>query len=94
MLSFQTTLTAACDGNSNTNWGCCSISRPCDIGGGDCDNNSDCKGDLVCGKDNCKDDYSSASSNWDSAADCCIVRKYIHINVYAAYACFGLLVLT
>ena len=80
-IPFSFTLTAACDGNSTTNWGCCSPSAPCGIGGGDCDNYDDCQGDLACGENNCKMDYSLASSNWDSSADCC-VRKYIYVNVF------------
>ena len=70
-----TTTTSApalpCSGNPTTDWACCTSSSPCDIGGGDCDRDSDCAGDLTCGNDNCKRDYSSAGSNWSSYADCC-----------------------
>ena len=33
----------------------CCDSKPggCSVGEGDCDNDSHCAGDLVCGKDNC-----------------------------------------
>ena len=74
----QFTRTAACDGISSTNWGCCSNSAPCGVGCGDCDSYDDCQGDLDCGESNCKNDYSLASSNWDSSADC-YVRKYIFL---------------
>jgi hypothetical protein len=33
--------------------GCCIDSNPCGEGDGDCDRSSECKGDLVCGHDNC-----------------------------------------
>merc|ERR1719468_168575 len=41
---------------------CCTMSEPCDIGEGDCaardegsnNGNRDCKGDLVCGSNNCR----------------------------------------
>ena len=32
---------------------CCSKDSPCDIGGGDCDNDSHCAGNLICGENNC-----------------------------------------
>ena len=32
---------------------CCKPDHQCDVGGGDCDTDDDCKGDLYCGKDNC-----------------------------------------
>jgi len=70
-----TTTTSApappCSGDPTTDWACCSSSSPCDVGGGDCDSDSDCAGDLTCGNDNCKRDYSSAGSNWSRFADCC-----------------------
>ena len=37
---------------------------PCAINQGDCDKNSECQGDLVCGKDNCP-------APFPSTADCC-----------------------
>ena len=80
-ITVQYILTAACDGVSSTNWGCCSSATPCGIGGGDCDGYEDCQGELICGENNCKDDFSTSSSNWDHAADCC-VRKYIYVDAY------------
>ncbi len=32
---------------------CCSSSNQCSMGEGDCDSNSECAGELVCGNDNC-----------------------------------------
>ena len=42
--------------------GCCTAGNPCKEGDGDCDNDTECMGDLVCGVDNCK---------WGHG-DCCI----------------------
>ena len=60
-----------CNGNPSTDWNCCSDTSPCMLGGGDCDDDSQCQGDLVCGSENCLSDYSSTGSNWVEGADCC-----------------------
>ena len=54
-----------CSGGSGTNHGCCSITNKCDLGGGDCDNDSDCKENLICGINNCKRDFSSNYTTWN-----------------------------
>ena len=59
-------------GPSNSDWGCCTSSKPCGIGEGDCDSDSGCNGDLICGSDNCQSLYSGWSS---STFDCCIEGK-------------------
>ena len=64
--------TGQCNGVPSTDWSCCSSGSPCNVGGGDCDNDSECAGTLVCGPDNCKTDFPSSGSNWDTIADCCI----------------------
>ena len=55
-------------------------------GGGDCDEDSQCDGDLVCGSDNCFRDFSSSGSNWVAGADCCRgtnqSSKILYINFY------------
>ena len=33
--------------------GCCTEKKPCDVGDGNCNNNNQCRGSLVCGKHNC-----------------------------------------
>ena len=43
-----------CASGSN-DWNCCSSSSQCGLGEGDCDYDSDCTGDLVCGLNNCAD---------------------------------------
>merc|ERR1719318_477414 len=42
--------------------GCCTKDKPCDEGEGDCDDDTECRGSLVCGKDNCP---------WGDDDDCC-----------------------
>ena len=44
-------------------------------GQGDCDEDSQCEGDLTCGADNCLSDFSTSSSNWVTGADCCTSGK-------------------
>ena len=52
-------------------WDCCTVDKPCQENEGDCDNDNECAGNLVCGTNNC-------GGIFDSAADCCI-RKIIFI---------------
>ena len=47
---------------------CCTSLNQCDKGFGGCHSDSDCKGDLVCGTDNC-------GPGWPSDFDCCTKRK-------------------
>ena len=47
---------------------CCSSSFPCGLGGGDCDTDADCQGNLVCGTENCPN---SSLYSFDSTDDCC-----------------------
>ena len=42
---------------------CCTEDNPCDEGEGDCDSDSDCKGSLECGSNNCARWHSSASNH-------------------------------
>ena len=60
---------------------CCSGEKPCDNGQGDCDDDHECKGDLVCGSNNCGPDFLLYS------ADCCEYKGdsklcYIYIYIY------------
>ncbi len=56
-----------CDGRPSTDWQCCTSQSPCGIGEGDCDTDSDCRGLLKCGKNNCI----KSGNHWNSSADCC-----------------------
>jgi len=60
-----------CNGVPSTNWSCCTDANPCSNGGGDCDRDSHCKGELKCGRNNCRKDFTSDGSNWGRGADCC-----------------------
>ena len=70
-----------CKGSPSTDWNCCSDAFPCMLGGGDCDDDSQCAGNLVCGSDNCRRDFSSSNSNWMTGADCCR-GNLLHLYVY------------
>jgi len=50
-----------CLGENN----CCTSSRPCGIGDGDCDRDSHCRPGLRCGKNNCR------GPGFDATDDCC-----------------------
>ena len=56
---------AVCDLPMTDLWSCCTALQPCGYGGGDCDNDGECAGSLLCGIDNC-------GGIVDSGADCCI----------------------
>lgn len=49
---------------------CCTTDKPCPVGHGDCNSDSECEGNLVCGHNNCD----QARFDW-SDADCCEVGK-------------------
>ena len=56
---------------AKNDWHCCTASNPCGPGKGDCDNDDDCAGDLVCGDHNCGDfegDFFFAHPNMDCCA--------------------------
>ena len=54
----------------NPAWDCCTDDNKCSENQGDCDYDSDCAGDLVCGTNNCQS-TGVTGSNWASSADCC-----------------------
>ena len=47
--------------------GCCTEANPCVEGDGDCDNDKQCVGSLVCGRHNC-----GGKAPFDNADDCCM----------------------
>jgi len=62
---------AKCTGGGD---GCCTALNQCGEYEGDCDNNNDCKGDLVCGVDNCPlwlSGWTGKPSSFDFHDDCC-----------------------
>ena len=50
---------------------CCSNKNPCSKGKGDCDSDSDCKGNLICGIDNCHTEFPHDRSHRNLYDDCC-----------------------
>ena len=50
---------------------CCTGSKPCGEGEGDCDEDSQCEGDLVCGTDNCRRGPLGQLGNFEVDDDCC-----------------------
>ena len=88
--------TGQCNGVPSTGWSCCSTATQCALGGGDCDIDSECAGDLICGRDNCLNDFPSVGSNWGTLADCCMGKYYyrpLYIYIFffssAADYCIG-----
>jgi len=61
--SQQDPLKARCKGAWHN---CCTKQKPCNLGDGDCDRNSDCRGGLVCGTNNCP--------KFGKYKDCCTQR--------------------
>ena len=57
-------LGSKCQGG-NADWSCCKSSNPCRENEGDCDTDSDCLGELVCGTNNCPSGFPA------SEYDCC-----------------------
>ena len=51
-------------------WHCCTAENPCFAGEGDCDQNEDCAGELVCGKGNCPEETFTAR-HFGRKPDCC-----------------------
>ena len=60
-------------GCQNGGWSCCSSSNQCGIGEGDCDNDSECSGNLVCGTDNCGSNFPNGTNEKGEfhQQDCC-----------------------
>eukprot|EP00092_Neocalanus_flemingeri_P056518 GFUD01067022.1.p1 GENE.GFUD01067022.1~~GFUD01067022.1.p1 ORF type:complete len:119 (+),score=8.74 GFUD01067022.1:67-423(+) len=54
--------------------------RVCYLGCGDCDDDSDCKGDLVCGMDNCREMHPNGWREYDITDDCCYSRTNTELN--------------
>jgi len=57
-------LTSCTLSNGYATGSCCNSSNLCDIDEGDCDADSDCDGDLICGSNNC-------ASPFPDTHDCC-----------------------
>jgi hypothetical protein len=73
LISFNT-LGKNCDG-VNYDGECCSVAAPCAINEGDCDRDSECQGNLVCGSNNCP-------APFPKGADCCESSSGKEIRVF------------
>ena len=52
---------------------CCTEENPCKAGDGDCDNDDQCDGDLVCGTNNCvRNNPNFYYYDFGSDSDCCV----------------------
>ena len=63
-LIITGTGTGCHDGSGGSS--CCKTSNKCGEGEGDCDKDSHCQANLICGKDNC-----NAALGFPSSYDCC-----------------------
>lgn len=70
-----------CLGGGPLTWSCCTPANPCGENQGDCDEDGDCAGDLVCGANMCNADFNTA---FDAAgffpagsADCCVTQATV-----------------
>ena len=73
LKTFYEFFSSGCDASKN-DADCCTSSFPCAIGDGDCDEDEDCDGDLICGIDNCQ----YFDSAWPgTTTDCCTTGKKI-----------------
>ena len=62
--------------------GCCTDSYPCSMGEGDCDSDSECYGNLICGTDNCQ----NFDSAYSSTHDCCTTgNKTVQLQLTAGF---------
>merc|ERR1711970_712759 len=57
-----------CRGRNFDKERCCTKETPCVLGEGDCDDDSDCSGNLLCGNNNCK----AFGSFFHEKDDCCV----------------------
>ena len=66
IISSSTSIT--CDGGNS----CCTKYNQCSQWEGDCDNDDECKADLICGNNNCP---IKTGMEWDESDDCCVQGK-------------------
>eukprot|EP00092_Neocalanus_flemingeri_P018547 GFUD01020083.1.p1 GENE.GFUD01020083.1~~GFUD01020083.1.p1 ORF type:complete len:130 (+),score=10.86 GFUD01020083.1:51-440(+) len=58
--------------------------RVCHLGCGDCDDDGDCEGDLVCGTNNCREMHKNGRYGYRGYKESSNVNVY-YINVYYEY---------
>ena len=50
---------------------CCKTNGPCEWGQGHCNSDNECANGLLCGRNNCKKDFSNEHTRWSNHDDCC-----------------------
>ena len=60
-----------CQGRNVDTGRCCTAASPCVEGEGDCDNDQECGGDMVCGDNNCK----QFGEIFHPKDDCCVTPQ-------------------
>jgi len=66
-----------CSGRNVDKEKCCTNDEPCVEGEGDCENDDECREDLVCGNNNCKE----FGSFYHEKDDCCIQKSVVDQNI-------------
>jgi len=70
-----------CLGGGPLTWSCCTPANPCGENQGDCDDDPDCAGDLVCGANMCNADFNTAFDGAGffpaGSADCCVTQATV-----------------
>ena len=71
ILPLAIPIKTRCDGGDS----CCRPDNPCLENEGDCDENEDCLGELVCGSGTGNDNNCPAKATFESTDDCCYRGK-------------------
>ena len=50
---------------------CCKTNGPCEWGQGHCNSDKECALGLLCGRNNCKKDFSNEHTRWSNNDNCC-----------------------
>jgi len=70
-----------CLGGGPLTWSCCTPANPCGENQGDCDEDDDCAGDLVCGANMCNADFNTLFDGAGffpaGSADCCVTQATV-----------------
>jgi len=84
-ITFLIPLANRCAGRNVDNGKCCTEDAPCVEGEGDCEEDDECKDDLVCGNNNCK----QFAAFFHPKDDCCVKRTVEKSNTIFEWAEWG-----
>ena len=66
-----------CDGTNHYHMRiCCKINGPCELGQGHCNSDNECADGLLCGRNNCKKDFSNEYTLWSNHHNCCYCKLW------------------